>query len=159
VAEHTNIRSVLWSCPLYNLAYQILRAAYIPGHQIQGADIQSRQGLRPREWRLHPEVVENIYKGSLARQKWTYLRLRKHTGCSGSPSLIQVNWGWMPVQTFFRHSPQSIYTGSSRVWFSDLCLSSMALHGRFPSRVTIAQVCGFGPWGPTHELWSLNRGC
>ncbi len=31
------------------------------GHNI-GADILSRQGLRPREWRLHPEVVELIWR-------------------------------------------------------------------------------------------------
>ncbi len=39
-----------------------LRAVYIPGHLNQGADILSRQGLRPREWRLHPEVVELLWE-------------------------------------------------------------------------------------------------
>ncbi|KAL1257970.1 hypothetical protein QQF64_011214 [Cirrhinus molitorella] len=35
-----------------------LRAVYIPGHLNQGADILSRQGLRPGEWRLLPQSVE-----------------------------------------------------------------------------------------------------
>ncbi len=33
-----------------------------PGVHNIGADILSRQGLRPREWRLHPEVVELIWR-------------------------------------------------------------------------------------------------
>ncbi|XDV47155.1 hypothetical protein PO909_016859 [Leuciscus waleckii] len=36
--------------------------SYIPGHQNVGTDILLRQGLRPREWRLHPEVVEHIWE-------------------------------------------------------------------------------------------------
>ncbi|XDV13933.1 hypothetical protein PO909_002231 [Leuciscus waleckii] len=38
-----------------------LRAVYILGYQDLGADILSRQGLGPGEWRLHPEVVERIW--------------------------------------------------------------------------------------------------
>ncbi len=57
----------LHSCPLYRLAHQILvwsqdkllslRAVHIPGHLNMGADILSRQGQRPGEWILHPEVI------------------------------------------------------------------------------------------------------
>ncbi len=60
------------SHPLYRLARQILlwaqgkllslRAVYIPGYLNQGADILSRQGLRPGGWRLHPEVVELLWR-------------------------------------------------------------------------------------------------
>ncbi len=39
-----------------------LRAAYIPGVHNIGADILSRQGLRPGELRFHPEVVELIWR-------------------------------------------------------------------------------------------------
>ncbi len=39
-----------------------LQAPYIPGTHNIGADILSRQGLRPGEWRLHPEVVELIWR-------------------------------------------------------------------------------------------------
>jgi len=67
VLVHTDITSVvsyinhqggLRSRPLYKLVHQILlwslgkflslRAIYVPGHQNVGADILSRQGLRPR---------------------------------------------------------------------------------------------------------------
>ncbi len=60
------------SRPLCKLACQILlwsqgkllslRAAYIPGVHNVGADILSRQGLRPGEWWLHPEVVKLIWR-------------------------------------------------------------------------------------------------
>ncbi len=39
-----------------------LSAVYIPGHLNQVADILSRQGLRPGEWKLHTEVMEQIWK-------------------------------------------------------------------------------------------------
>ncbi|XP_053095546.1 uncharacterized protein LOC113539310 [Pangasianodon hypophthalmus] len=39
-----------------------LRAVYIPGHLDMGADILSRQGPRPGEWRLPPEVVKQIWR-------------------------------------------------------------------------------------------------
>ncbi|KAI2655569.1 enzymatic polyprotein [Labeo rohita] len=62
----------LRSCPLYKLAHQILvwsqdrllslRAVHVPGYLNMGADIPSRQGLRPGEWMLHPEVVKQIWR-------------------------------------------------------------------------------------------------
>ncbi|KAI2657343.1 Transposon Ty3-G Gag-Pol polyprotein [Labeo rohita] len=62
----------LRSRPLYKLAHQILvwsqdkllslRAVYVPGHLNMGADILSRQGPRPGEWMLHPEVVKQIWR-------------------------------------------------------------------------------------------------
>ncbi len=72
VVSHINHQGGLRSRPLCKLVCQILlwsqgkllslRAAYIPGtHNIE-ADILSRQGLRPGEWRLHPEVVELIWR-------------------------------------------------------------------------------------------------
>ncbi len=72
VVSYINHQGGLRSRPLCKLACQILlwsqgkllslRATYIPGvHNIR-ADILSRQGLRPGEWRLHPEVVELIWK-------------------------------------------------------------------------------------------------
>jgi len=72
VVSYINHQGGLRSCPLCKLACQILlwsqgkllslRATYIPGVHNIGADILSRQGLRPGEWRLHPEVVELIWK-------------------------------------------------------------------------------------------------
>ncbi|KAL0150616.1 hypothetical protein M9458_054077, partial [Cirrhinus mrigala] len=68
--------AVFWALkhlyPLYKLAHQILvwsqdkllslRAVHVPGHLNMGADILSRQGPRPGEWMLHPEVVRQIWR-------------------------------------------------------------------------------------------------
>ncbi len=39
-----------------------LKAFFIPGYLNQGANILSRQGLKPGEWMPHTEVVEQIWK-------------------------------------------------------------------------------------------------
>ncbi|KAL0151580.1 hypothetical protein M9458_053097 [Cirrhinus mrigala] len=67
-----NHQEGLRSRPLYKLAPQILvwshdkllslRAVHIPGHLNVGADVLSRQGPRPGEWMLHPEVVKQIWE-------------------------------------------------------------------------------------------------
>ncbi len=72
VVSYINHQGGLHSRPLCKLAHQILvwsqdkflslRAVYIPGHLNVGADILSRQGPRPGEWRLHPEVVKQIWR-------------------------------------------------------------------------------------------------
>ncbi len=72
VVSYINHQGGLWSRPLCKLVCQILlwsqdkllslRAAYILGAHNIGADILSRQGLRPREWRRHSEVVELIWR-------------------------------------------------------------------------------------------------
>ncbi len=72
VVSYINCQGGLRSRPLYRLAHQILlwaqgkllslRAVYIHGYLNQGADILSRQGLRPGELMLHTEVMEQIWK-------------------------------------------------------------------------------------------------
>ncbi len=72
VVSYKNHQGDLRSRPLYKLAHQILvwfqdkflslRAVYIPGHLNVGADILSRQGPRPGEWSLHPEMVKQIWR-------------------------------------------------------------------------------------------------
>ncbi len=72
VVFYINHQGGLRSRPLYKLAHQILvwsqdmllslRAVHIPGHLNMGADILSRQGPRPEEWMLHPEVVKQIWR-------------------------------------------------------------------------------------------------
>ncbi len=59
VVSYINHQGGLRLRPLYILS---LRAVYIPGHLNVGADILSRQGPRPGEWRLHPEVVKQIWR-------------------------------------------------------------------------------------------------
>ncbi|KAI2657596.1 Transposon Ty3-G Gag-Pol polyprotein [Labeo rohita] len=74
VVSYINHQGGLRSRPLYKLAHQILvwsrgkllslRAVYLPGYLNVGADILSRQGPRPGEWMLHPEVVKQIWRVS-----------------------------------------------------------------------------------------------
>ncbi len=100
VVSYINHQGGFRSRQLCKLACQILlwsqgkllslRAAYIPGAHNIGADILSRQGLRPGECRLHPEVVELIW-----RHERIGLHLeRRLTVHSGSPSRIQLLSDW-----------------------------------------------------------------
>ncbi|KAI2645695.1 ORF V: Enzymatic polyprotein [Labeo rohita] len=76
VVYYINYQGGLRSRPLYKLAHQILvwsqdkllslLAVHVPGHLNVGANVLSRQGPRPGEWMLHPEVF------------------------------IQLPWDWMP---------------------------------------------------------------
>ncbi len=72
VVSYLNYQRDLRSRPLCKLVCQILlwfqrkllslRVAYIPETHNIGADILSRQELKPGEWRLHPEVVELMWR-------------------------------------------------------------------------------------------------
>ncbi|KAI2652574.1 Peptide methionine sulfoxide reductase MsrA [Labeo rohita] len=73
---YINHQGDLRSCTLYKLDKLLsLRAVYVPGHLNMGADILSRQGQRPREWMLHPEMVKQIWRVF---------------------GQAQLPWGWMP---------------------------------------------------------------
>jgi len=73
------------SCPRCKLAYLILlwsigkilslRAVYIRGNQNTGANILSRQEMRPGDWRLHPRWW-SINGKFMAERKWICLPLR-----------------------------------------------------------------------------------
>ncbi|KAL0175067.1 hypothetical protein M9458_031035, partial [Cirrhinus mrigala] len=84
VVYYINHQGGLRSRPLYKLAHQILFTFL--GISILGADILSRQGPRPGEWMLHPEVdLESVWSspgGPLCSlgldamvQTWPRLRL------------------------------------------------------------------------------------
>ncbi|KAI2647949.1 Transposon Ty3-G Gag-Pol polyprotein [Labeo rohita] len=72
VVYYINHQGGLRLRPLYKLAHQILvwsqdkllslRAVHVPRHLNMGADILSRQGLRPGEWMLHPKVAKQIWR-------------------------------------------------------------------------------------------------
>ncbi len=72
VVSYINHQGGLRSRRLNRLAQQVLlwaqdkflslRAIYIPGHMNVGADLLSRQAVTHGEWKLHPEVVSQIWE-------------------------------------------------------------------------------------------------
>ncbi len=72
VIAYINHQGGLSSCPLCRLACQIvvwaqgrlrsLRTVYIPQHPNMGADVLLRQGSRPGEWMLQPDMVKQIWR-------------------------------------------------------------------------------------------------
>ncbi len=120
-----------------------LRAAYIPGAQNIGADIRSRQGLRPGGLRLHPEVVELIW-----RHDCICLRLeRRLTVHSGSRSCIQLlldleRWCRRGRGFVCMHFPRSLcswetwreFAGTGFYYLSLMAGHSMVPRFNIPSR-------------------------
>ncbi len=82
VVSDINHQGGLNSRPLYKLAHQILvwsqdrflslRAIYIPWYLNVGADVLSRQRLRPREWMVYPRW-RSRYGECLVWLRWTFL--------------------------------------------------------------------------------------
>ncbi|KAI2648847.1 hypothetical protein H4Q32_019991 [Labeo rohita] len=82
------------SRPLYKLAHQnlvwsqdkllSLRAVHIPGHLNLEADILPRQGPRPGEWMLHPEVLKQIWRAFCQAQVDLFVRVRHRNVPSGA---------------------------------------------------------------------------
>ncbi len=72
VVSYINHQGGLRTRPLQRVVHQILgcskgkllslRTVHIPGHLNMGTDILLRQGPRPGEWMLHPEVVEQTWR-------------------------------------------------------------------------------------------------
>ncbi len=100
VIAYINHQGGLRSCPLYRLARQILvwaqgklcslRAVYIPGHLNMGADTLLRQGPRPWEWMLHPDVVKQIWR-VFGQAQVNLFATQKTVQCP----LWYSHWGWM----------------------------------------------------------------
>ncbi len=82
VVSDINHQGGLHSRPLYKLAHQILvwsqdrflslRAIYIPWYLNVGADVLSRQRLRPGEWMVYPRW-RSRYGECLVWLRWTFL--------------------------------------------------------------------------------------
>ncbi len=89
-AAYINIQGGLCSPCLCRLAHKLwtwaytqflsLRAMPIPGQENQGADLLSRGGPSPGEWRLHPAVVGGIW-GRFGRAVADLFVSRSNTHC------------------------------------------------------------------------------
>ena len=65
-----------WAHPLF----LSLRAVHVPGALNSAADIMSRGGPQPAEWRLHPQVVSEIWR-RLGRAEVDLFASRESTHC------------------------------------------------------------------------------
>ncbi len=109
VVSYINHQRGLRSRPLYRLVHQILvwsqgkllslRTVHIPGHLKMGADILSRQGPRPGEWRLHQAQVDLFATREVTHcPLWFSLT---HPAPRGLDALVQI-WLRLRLYTFPR---------------------------------------------------------
>ncbi|XP_067241145.1 uncharacterized protein [Chanodichthys erythropterus] len=157
-----------------------LKAAYIPGSQNMGADALSRQGPRPGEWRLHPEVVDLIWKNfgqaqvdlfasgeSTQCPLWYSLT---HPAPLGLDAMVQT-WPRLRLYAFppFALLPRVLekvrQEGVSlilvaphwptRIWFSDLVSMIDGSPMELPLRPDLLSQAGGTIVHPRPELWKL----
>ncbi|XDV51917.1 hypothetical protein PO909_020709 [Leuciscus waleckii] len=187
---YLNHQGGLRSRPLCRLAHQILlwsqgklsslRAMYVPGDQNQGADILSRQRLRPGEWRLHPEVVEAmcvrfgpVEVDLFASQETSHCPLwfsLRHPAPLGLDAMMQT---W-PRLRLYAFPPIALLPGvlervrregislllvaprwPTRVWFSDIVALLDGLPWQVPLRRDLLSQAGGTIFHPRPELWNL----
>lgn len=190
VVAYLNHQGGLRSRPLCRLAHQILlwsqgklssvRAMYIPRDQNQGADILSRQGLRPGEWRLHPEVVRSICErfgpvevDLFASRETSHCSLwfsLTHPAPLGLDAMVQT---W-PRLRLYAFSPIVLLPGvlgrvqqdgislllvapywPARVWFSDIIALLAGPPWQIPLRRDLLSQAGGTIFHPQPELWKL----
>ncbi len=144
-----------------------LRAAYIPGVHNIGADILSRQGLRPGEWTLHPEVVELIWRefgqaqGDLfASQETSHYLLwfsLTHSALLGLDAMVQT---WPRLRLYAFPGESSPGLGSTTSHCPAVAGQSMVPRYDIPSRRASSGVirpsqAGGSIFHPQPELWKL----
>ncbi|KAL0161749.1 hypothetical protein M9458_045474, partial [Cirrhinus mrigala] len=140
VVSYINHQGGLRSRPLYKLAHQILvwsqgklhslRAVYILGHLNQGADVL--------EWRLHPEVVELIWRvfGQAQVDLFATQETSHHPAPLGLDAMVQT---WPRLCLSGESAPgRHLATASSPV----LARLSMVLGPDFsPQRLSMGDSC------------------
>ncbi|XP_067233771.1 uncharacterized protein [Chanodichthys erythropterus] len=190
VVSYINRQGGLRSRQLCKLAHQILlwsqgkllslRAAYIPGHQNVGADILSRQGPRPGEWRLHPEVVELIWE-KFGRAQVDLFASKETSHCPlwfslthpaplGLDAMVQT---WLRLR-LYAFPPIALLPGvlervrrdgvhlilvapfwPARVWFTDLVSLLEDSPMEIPVRQDLLSQLGGAIVHPRPEIWKL----
>ncbi len=190
VVSYINHQGGLRSRPLYKLAHQILlwsqdkflslRALYIPGYLNVGPDVLSRQGPRPGEWMLHPEVVKQIWR-LFYQAEVDLFATRVNAQCPlwfslappaplGLDAMVQT---W-PRLRLYAFPPITLLPGvltrvrrdgvrlllvapcwPGRVWFSDLISLLDDSPWEVPIRRDLLSQAGGAILHPRPELWKL----
>ncbi len=188
--SYINHQGGLRSRPLYKLAHQILlwsqdkflslRTLYIPGYLNVGADVLSRQGPRPGEWMLHPEVVKQIWR-MFYQAEMDLFATRVNAQCPlwfslappaplGLDAMVQT---W-PRLRLYAFPPIALLPGvltrvrrdgvrllvvapfwPGRVWFSDLISLLDGSPWEVPVRRDLLSQAGGAILHPRPELWKL----
>ena len=103
------VRSIAWLTAAENLWLWVsqivlsLRALHIPGRENRGADLMSRGGPLPDEWRLHPEVVKQVWT-QFGRAEVDLFANRRNSHCALWFSLARWDNPPLGVDTF-AHEP------------------------------------------------------
>ncbi len=190
VVSYINHQGGLRSRPLYKLAHQILlwsqdkflslRALYIPGYLNVGPDVLSRQGPRPGEWMLHPEVVKQIWR-IFYQAEVDLFATQVNAQCPlwfslappaplGLDAMVQT-WPRLRLYAFSpdRSAPRSSDESTprrcsptvsspvlaGRVWFSDLISLLDDSPWEVPIRRDLLSQAGGAILHPRPELWKL----
>jgi hypothetical protein len=190
VVSYINHQGGLRSRPLYKLAHQILvwsqgkllslRAVHIPGHLNIGADVLSRQGPRPGEWMLHPEVVKQIWK-VFGQAQVDLFATRESAQCPlwfslapPAPAGLDAMAQTWPRLRLYAFPPIALLPGvlarvrrdavslllvapfwPGRAWFSDLISLLDGRPWRVPIRRDLLSQAGGTIVHPRPELWNL----
>ncbi|KAL0170910.1 hypothetical protein M9458_035506, partial [Cirrhinus mrigala] len=156
------------------------QGVHVPGHLNMGADILLRQGPRPGEWMLHPEVVKQIWRvfsqaqvDLFATQEnaqcphWYSLT---HPAPLGLDAMVQM---W-PRLRLYAFPPIALLPGvlervcrdgvrlllvapywPARAWFSDLISLLDGSPWEIPVRRDLLSQAGGTTLHPRPELWKL----
>ncbi len=158
-----------------------LRAVHIPGELIRAADELSRQPALPGEWRLHPEVVQLIWRRfgdaqvDLFASPDTFhcqLFYSLSEGTLGMDALAHSwprglrKYAFLPVsllaQTLckVREDEEQVLLVApywpNRTWFPELMLLATAPPWQIPLRRDLLSQRGGTLWHPRPDLWNLH---
>ncbi len=158
-----------------------LRAVHVPGELNRAADELSRQPALPGEWRLHPEVVQLIWRRFGDAQvdlfaspdtSHCHLLYSLSEGTLGTDALAHSwprglrKYAFPPVsllaQTLckVREDEEQVLLVApywpNRTWFPELVLLVTAPPWQIPLRRDLLSQRGGTLWHPRPDLWSLH---
>ncbi len=169
------------SPPLESEASEVLRAVHVPGELNRAADKLSRQPALPGEWRLHPEVVQLIWRRFGDAQvdlfaspdtSHCHLFYSLSEGTLGTDALAHSwprglrKYSFPPVsllaQTLckVREDEEQVLLVApywpNRTWFPEPVLLATAPPWQIPLKRDLLSQRGGTLWHPRPDLWNLH---